>query len=192
MISSVVSNLRVHVPPPTGAVPLPKGIPLVNANPQCGPFPFSDIRFATTLDNGPMVFEARVSHDFIGAQVLPRGRPHLSLLHVALFDDGIAVATMTAAGERYGETHRYIELDVAVAFHREAFVRGSVETLQFGTIEVDSFLVRWQGLPLRQSIPVVQRGVFQVSILSLAGEEEVPLASVEGRYMRRRGVLNVT
>lgn len=192
MVSSVVDRLHVVIPPPALARPLPNGIPLVNANPQCGPFPFDGIRYHFPSDNGPAVFEAQVSHAFVKAQMLPRGRPHFSLLHVALVDDAIAVATLTAAGERYGEQHRYVELDVAVAFHKEAFVRGSIRQRQFGTIEVDSLVVRWQGLPLKDHISVFQRGIFQVSVLGMVGDEEVPVASIEGRYIRRRGVLNVT
>lgn len=59
-----------------------------------------------------------------------------------------------------------------------------------GAIFVDGYRVYWQCMPWKNDI--LQRGIFQVVIVGLASGEEIPIASVEGGYFRRKGVLNIS
>ena len=191
MITSLLADLKITVPELIRPVVMPAGVQLVNANPQCGPFPFENIMFEADLENGHAVFQADLSERFVEAQILPRGRHHFSLLHVALVDDAVAVSSLTGiTGEEYGRRYRYIELGAAAGFHREAFIRGTMTSRQFGTIFVDGFRVRWRCLPSRKRGSLLDRGIFQVSVLGLDAGDEVPVVSVEGQYFRRHAVEN--
>lgn len=191
MIDSVVSNLRVSVPSLQNPILFDGKVPLVNANPQCGAFPFWNIHSQVDTANGIARFQANLTPEFIRDQILPRGRPHFSLLHAALIDDAVAVSSFSIAqGEPYGVSSRYIELGVTVAFHREAFMEGSITTTQFGTVLVQGFRVYWQCLPQKDNVSLIDRGIFQVSVVGLTQFDEVPVASIEGGYMRRRAVFN--
>jgi len=191
MLDALNPALKVDIPPLDQEIPFTPEVPLVNANPQCGPFPFTAICSDIDLKKGleGVTVQADLSADFIKAQILPRGRPHFSLIHTALVDDAIAVTSLTGTtGMVYGETHRYIEMGVVVGFQREAFIRGSNQRRQFGTIFVDGFRTRWRALPEKDNISVLQRGRFQVSVYGLHGFDETLVACVEGKYMRRRAV----
>ena len=192
VITGILSDLKVVVPELTRPMALPADVLLVNANPQCGPFPFENVMFEADLAAGHAVFRADLSESFVEAQILPRGRPHFSLLHVALVDDAVAVSSLTGiTGEEYGKHYRYIELGAAAGFHREAFIRGTMTSRQFGTIFVDGFRVRWRCLPSGRRGSLLERGVFQVSVLGLNAGDEIPVVSVEGQYFRRRAVKNL-
>ena len=188
-IDKILSRLRVDIPRPTGMILSPYTGLVPNLNPACGPAPFSIAMATTWLPEPGAVFEARLQRAFIEAQFLSRGRPHFTMLHVALIDDAIAAAALTGvSGECYGKKQRMIEFGVGVAFHREVFPRGSLKYLPRGTIEVDEFRVRWQILPYKDRISVLNRGIFRISILGIVGGEEIPVASVEGAFMRRKAV----
>ena len=82
---------------------------------------------------------------------------------------------------------RYLELGVVVVFHREAFLTGSLGKLPRHAIEVDGFRIYWECIadPGRS---LLARGIFRVAVCGLIGAEEVPVASIEGRYLRAHGV----
>jgi len=192
MITKTRASLKLQLPTLTHPSVLPRDTQLVNANPHCGPFPFVDIIYELNLEDGHALFQAELSKEFIVAQILPRGRPHFSLLHVALVDDAVAVSSFTVATKRvYGERYRYVELGATAGFHREAFMKNSISSHQFGTCIVDGFRVRWRCVQAKERIPLIQQGIFQVSILGLISGEEVPVASVEGHYLRRLAVTNI-
>ncbi|OGC85069.1 hypothetical protein A3F55_02275 [Candidatus Adlerbacteria bacterium RIFCSPHIGHO2_12_FULL_53_18] len=187
-IERILSNLHLEIPRPAVMTPMSADRTLLNINPYV-PFPFSSVQATGWQVEEGVVCEAEVAQAFVQTTILSRGRPHFSLTHAAFIDDAVAVAAYTGVtGEVYGKHHRYIEMGAAVGFHREAFPRGSLVTQQFGTVEVDSFRVRWQFLPHNDKIPLLQRGIFQVLILGIRDDEEIPVASVEGSYLRRRAV----
>ena len=188
-IERILSNLRIEISRPPVMTPMSATRVLRNINPYV-PFPFSTVRATGWQVEEGVVCEADIAEEFIQKTILSRGRPHFSLTHAAFIDDAVAVAAYTGVtGEVYGERHRYIEMGAAVAFHREAFPRGSLVTRQFGTVEVNTFRVRWQFLPHNDRTSLLQRGVFQISILGIRDDEEIQVASVEGSYMRRKAVL---
>lgn len=188
-IERILPGMQLRIPRPAIAEPIPYPNLVPNLNPMCGPPPFVQAT-ATSWEAAPGVtYEAELTPEFIGAQFLTRGRPHFTLVHVALIDDAVAATTLTGvSGERYGEKRRVIEMGVAVGFHREAFPKGSLCGKPFGTVAVDNFLVRWQLLPHKDNVPILNRGTFQIAVLGLVGDEEVPVASIEGMYMRRNAV----
>ena len=168
------------------------GEKFVNLNPQCGPFPFGEIAVEQNLDENIAIFRAEISNDFAKAQIIPRGRPHFSLLHVALIDDAIASAGFSLiTDQQYGTKYRYVELGVMACFHQEAFLTGSLQSKPRGTIFVDAFRIYWQCLPCKKKSPLLQRGIFRVSVIGVVHDEEIPIISVEGEYFRRKGVVNI-
>lgn len=193
MIEKIVSSgFKTDVPIPINPLVSPRGKIYTNLNPQCGPFPFNKIYYQYIPDDNFALFNSRLTDDFIQAQIIPRGRPHFSLLHIALIDDAIASSSFTLAiEENYGKNYRYIEFGAVVGFHREAFIAGRLAKNQLGTIFVDGFNIRWQCLPRKDNISIAQRGVLQVSILGLKGNEEIPVASVECEYYKRKGVVQI-
>lgn len=185
-IERILAGMKVNIPRPTNAIPIPYPERVPNLNPACGPSPFVRAMATSWKAEQGGIYEAALTLEFIRAQFLTRGRPHFTLVHVALIDDAVAAATLTGvSGEKYGERRRIIEMGVAVGFHREAFPKGSLRGQPFGTVAVDGFRVRWQLLPHRDNVPILNRGVFQIAVLGLIGDEELPVASVEGMYMRR-------
>ena len=171
---------------------IPEGKKFVNLNPQCGPFPFGEIAVEHNLDENVAIFRAEISNDFAKAQIIPRGRPHFSLLHLALVDDAIASASFSlVTDQRYGAKYRYVELGVMACFHQEAFLTGSLRTKPRGTIFVDTFRIYWQCLPCKKRSSLLQRGIFRISVIGVICNEEIPVVSVEGEYFRRKGVVNV-
>ena len=167
-------------------VPLPD-LAIPNLNPQCGPRPLTDIRFHQEEDY--INASAEVGMPFADAMIRPRGRPHWSLLHVALVDDDIAAATFAAVTHKmYGVTHRVVELNARIAFHREAFLRGCVMQPTRGSVEVDSFRAEWEVIPHRSRGNIRQHGIWRVSFLGIRDEEPIRIASLEGSYLRMRAV----
>ncbi|MFH1225684.1 MAG: hypothetical protein V1684_00135 [bacterium] len=191
MIEKIISSgFRVEKPiiPKQHAV-IPEGTPFANLNPQCGAFPFGKILMSYSPADKVAIFKAEISDAFNQAQIIPRGRPHLSLLHLALFDDAIASSAFTLiTNEAYGLKYRYIEPGVVACFHQEAFLSGSLRSIPRGTIFVDKFSVYWQCLPIKNH-DLLQRGIFQVLVVGIKSGEEIPIASVEGMYFRRKGVI---
>jgi hypothetical protein len=191
MIQDVILGFRTHVEKPQNPHVIPGTIRFANANPHCA-WPFRDILMDVDLAAGHAVFCSDLSPEFIQTQILPRGRPHFSLLHIALIDDAIASSSFqVVTDEKYGKRYRYLELGALAGFHKEAFYRGSVRELPSGTIQVDGYRVRWQCLPRKAQSSLIQRGIVQVGIFGLIDTEEVQIASVEVEYFRRHGVLNV-
>ncbi|MEK7124424.1 MAG: hypothetical protein AAB877_01940 [Patescibacteria group bacterium] len=189
VIESILSAFQVTVGPPKNSRPFDGNVTLANLNPQCGPFPFCNIYSEVNLRNGIARFQADLAPDFIQAQILPRGRPHFSLLHVALVDDAVAATSFSlATGEEYGRNSRYIEMGAMAGFHREAFMRGSNIVRQFGTILVDGFRVYWQCQSRKENVSLIDQGIFQVSVVGLTPKQEVPVASIEGQYFRRKAI----
>ena len=138
--------------------------------------------------------QATVSPEFVKAQVLTRGRPHFSLIHVALVDDNIATHCFTAdTGQTYGNEFRYVETGVGVCFHREAFIRGAIARPPRGTVEVDGYTVSWELVPYREGVPLQRRGFFRVAVHGHRADDGdvIHVASWEGEFFRRRGVLNL-
>lgn len=186
-IHQVLPTLAVQIPELRASTKMPQGLTLINMNPYV-PFPFSDIR-ATSWVPGEGTFEADVSEAFVEATIRSRGRPHFSLTHAGFIDDAIAAAAFTGTtGETYGARYRYIEFDVGISFHREAFPRGSVSVRQSGTVVVDHFVARWELLPQKDRIPIMRRGIFRVSILGVRDKDQIPIASIQGNYMRRKAL----
>lgn len=193
MIEKVVSSgFKVDPPDMKEARQVLSSLHIVNCNPQCGPLPLINLRTRFPKKENYAAFVGNIDPAFIKAQVLPRGRPHFGLLHLALIDDNIATASFAVAtNDIYGQKYRYIELGVVVCFHKEVFVRGSLSTLPKSTIFVDGFRVYWECLPRKDRIPLFRRGIFRVAIMGLVAEDEIPVASLEGEYFLRRSVLNI-
>lgn len=190
MIEKVVGNLRISPPSMSSCRPVPEML-FINPNPQCGSLPLTNLVMVYKPGEPYAAFRGDISPDFIKRMILPRGRPHFSLLHVALVDDNIGSVNFTAVtGEEYGRMYRVLESGTMVCFHREAFYRGSLKDLPRGAIFVDGYVVYWQCLPYRNSI--LQRGTFQVAVMGLVSGEEVPIVSIEGGYFKRKGVLNIS
>ncbi len=163
----------------------------VNLNPQCGPFPFGNV-YMERLQDGSLRFVSELTDAFALAQIVPRGRPHFSLVHQALVDDAIASVCDTAlTGEPYGETGRYIEMGVVAKFHREAFLRGTISTpRQMGTVFVDGFRCYWTCVP-DEGHTVLQKGMFRVAVVGESRGEEIQVVSLEGQYFRRKAVRKI-
>lgn len=190
MIEKIVSTLRLSVPVPPDPLVISETVQFMNLNPQCGSFPLQGIHFHYDPQANFAAFSATLTPSFIDAQIRPRGRPHFSLLHVALLDDAIASVGFTTVHEQpYGATHRYLELGAAVCFHHEAFIAGTLTAIPRGAVEVEGFRTRWQCLPRRQPISIIHRGILQVSILGIRDQEEIQVASVECQYFLGRGVV---
>ncbi len=190
MIERVVSDLRVTVPRPVMVNESPRDANFVNLNPQCGPFPFGSVLWQYDEGDQFACFEADLTQDFVDAQIMPRGRPHFSLLHVALVDDAIASSSFTLIAQQpYGHAYRYLELAAAANFHREAFIEGALHAVPRGATYVDGFRIRWQCLPWRDHTPLVRRGVLQVSVIGVRETEEIPIASVECEYFLGKAVV---
>jgi hypothetical protein len=192
MIQNIVPGFQTTIEKPQRSTVIPRTVEFVNPNPQCGPWPFTDIQFEADFDAGHAVFCTDLSPEFIRAQILPRGRPHISLLHVAIADDAIAASSFQiVTQEPYGQRYRYLELGACAGFHQEAFFRNSIREAPFGTLQVDGYRIRWQCLRRKPHMSLIQRGIVQVGVFGIIGNDEVQIVSVEVEYFRRRGVLNV-
>lgn len=141
------------------------------------------------LPDGSVRFVSDLTDAFAQSQIVPRGRPHFSLIHQALVDDAIASVSDTAlTGEPYGKTGRYIEMGVVARFHREAFLAGTLSTpRQMGTVFVEGFRCYWTCVPV-EGRDVLQKGVFRVAVIGVSRGDEIPVVSLEGEYFRRKAV----
>lgn len=187
----MVSALRVDIPMLIRSE-VPSNIIIANANPFC-PLPFENARYY--FEESYSNFEAQLSKEFIMATIVPRGRPHISLLHIALFDDNVATLSFPAiTGLTYGQEYRYLESSIAVCFNREVFYRGALKRVPPGAIEVDRYSVEWELLPQSDRIPMLKRGIFRGVCYghNILMGDKIRVASWEGGFFRRRGVLNQT
>jgi len=187
----VVSTLSVEIPLVRPSA-VSDDIVVANANPFC-PLPFEHAKYyAEEQEYGN--FQADLSQSFIEATIIPRGRPHISLLHIALFDDNVATLSFPVlTGKTYGEEFRYLESSIAVCFHREVFFRGVLERVPRGAVEVDRYSVAWELLPQNDHVPMLKRGIFRGICYGFNEQSGVivKVASWEGGFFRRRGVLNL-
>ncbi|MFA6909463.1 MAG: hypothetical protein WC289_06365 [Patescibacteria group bacterium] len=191
MIQSIVPHFRTHIEKPQNSKIVCGTTQFANPNPQAGHFPFSQIEMDVDLNDQRAVFCADICPEFIATQILTRGRPHFSLIHVAFVDDAIASSSFQCVtDQKYGEQYRYLELGVIVGFQQEAFFCNSIREIPRGAIAVDGYRVRWQCLPRKNGSAIIQRGILQVGILGIVDTEEIQIASVEVEYFRRRGVFN--
>lgn len=186
----VVSALSVEIP--LARLQTVSGdLVVANANPFC-PLPFEHGKYyAEGQEYGS--FQADLSQPFIDATIISRGRPHISLLHVALFDDNVATLSFPVlTGKTYGEEFRYLESAVAVCFHREVFYRGALRRIPKGATEVDRYTVVWELLPADDRFPMLKRGIFRGICFGHdnASGETIRVVSWEGGFFRRRGVFN--
>ena len=189
MIEKVISSLDVKIPE-INRNSIPNTLPIVNANPQCGSLPLTDIK--VFFDDEYLNLKAQVSSEFIKAQIIPRGRPHFALLHLALIDDNLAtLCFFLFTRQVYGQKYRYLERGVIASFKREAFVKGALKKIPFGAIEVDGYEVRCELIKRKEKCSIEKRGIFRVSVLGLRQEDKIDVACWEGEYFRRRGVINI-
>lgn len=191
MIEKIVPGFRTSIEKPLTPSIIPRERKIANANPH-RTWPFADIFLDGSIDEQHLVLCSDITTEFITREILPCGRPHVGLMHIALINDAIATSSFeVVTAETYGTKYRYVELGAIAGNHREAFVRGSVTAPPSGTIEVDGYRVRWQFMPQKSWQTITQRGIVQIGIFGLIESEEVQVASVEIEYFRRRGVLNV-
>lgn len=189
MIEQVVNSLKIEIPE-VYRKPIPTDLPIINLNPQCGPMPLTSVEAYKEEDY--FNFKAVISNEFIEAQIIPRGRPHFALLHVALIDDNLASLCFSLfTGEAYGQKYRYLERGVAASFKKEAFIRGALEKVPWQAIEVDGYEIKCELIKSspRRSLDI--RGIFRVVIIGLADKDKIDVACWEGEYFRRKGVLNL-
>ncbi|MBU1083419.1 hypothetical protein KKE14_03225 [Patescibacteria group bacterium] len=182
-----VSSLKVVIPDMERQL-ISSGLVIPNLNPQCGVRPLEEIHIFHDEDYANA--EAVISSQFLEAQMIPRGRPHLALLHMALIDDDIASASFCAiTSQTYGEKYRYVELWAKACFHKEAFLRGHIRCAAKGAVEVDAFKVLWELTKEQSHHNFHQRGVWRVSVLGIRDDEPIPVASLEGMYFRLPAVI---
>lgn len=190
MIQQVVPGFRTDIEPLVNPRLISRTRSIANANPH-HVWPFSNIYTDGSLADQYMVFCTDITPEFIQREILPCGRPHIGLVHIALINDAIATSSFEIiTDERYGTAYRYVELGAVAGNHQEAFVKGSIIEPPHGTIEVSGYRIRWQLMPRKPNKPMVQRGILQVGIFGLIAEGETQVASVEVEYFRRKGVLN--
>lgn len=134
---------------------------------------------------------ADIAPEFLDQTMKPRGRPHLTLLHLALLDDDLAALSFAAIGAGvYGEEWRYVELWAEARFHREAFLRGCVRFPTRQAIEVDSFRAYWELFPDKPARNLLHRGIWRLSVMGVRDEEPIRVASLRGQYCRLAAVQN--
>ena len=188
-MSDLILSLKVSIPE-LNRQPISSDLVIPNLNPQCGARPLERIKLY--YDNNYANAEAQLSADFLKAQMIPRGRPHFALLHMALIDDDLASASFCAiTSQTYGKEYRYVELWAKVCFHREAFLRGHIRCSTKGAIEVDTFKVLWELIKEKPHHNFHQRGIWRVSVIGVRSDEPIPIASLEGMYFRLPAVTKI-
>jgi len=165
---------------------------VINLNPQ-SPEPFAEVSTSAVgagIEQLDVVTgQANLSPDFIKAQITPRGRPHLSLVHVGFVDDGIAAAMFPAfAREPYGVKGRYIETRFEIDFEREGFLRGAHIRVPRYAVEVDGYVAQWACLRYKDNVPLHRRGVLRVDMFGMRGNELVRLAAAQCLYLNTHAV----
>ena len=189
MIEKVLNSLNIQIPE-VSREPISEDLPVINANPHCGPLPLVDIE--AYWDTDYMNLKGMLSSKYVQFQIMPRGRPHFALIDLALINDNLAtLCFLLYTGKTYGKNYRYVQISTIAAFKQEAFIRGSLNQIPSGAIEVDSFEMQCELIKRKPKRSLDVRGIYRVTIVGISGRDRISVACWEGEYFRRKGVLNI-